>query len=390
MIAVWTHDRVRQEELEKALLRLAPVAADSLIAALEGSSLGVVRALAARLLGESGDNRAVEPLVRALRDYYCEEVERRYITGLPDYYWYPVVEAAGKSLAKLADPRALRPLIDAQLDVTRVLVGNPEWQTYAGFLQSLAASIGRESDPAAMEIAAGTLVVALKDPDSNVRRSAARALGALGDLRTVEPLLRALESRGIRARSGAALALGELGDIRAVEPLLTALEDSHSEVRDSALNALRALGDIRAVEPLLGALEGRGIYARSGAALALGELADTRAVEPLLRALEDSHSEVRSSAAWALGALGDIRAVEPLLRARQDSESEVRDAAIHALIGIGGPETERAVSEHFRPVVGACEVCSRPLRVKRRGIRPTMRLTCKCGHMNVVHVEPSE
>jgi len=35
-------------------------------------------------------------------------------------------------------------------------------------------------------------------------------------------------------------------------------------------------------------------------------------------------------------------------------------------------------------VVGTCEACNRPLRMKRRGVRTAMRLTCKCGHLNIV------
>ncbi|MCJ7588748.1 MAG: hypothetical protein MUQ00_12730 [Candidatus Aminicenantes bacterium] len=37
-----------------------------------------------------------------------------------------------------------------------------------------------------------------------------------------------------------------------------------------------------------------------------------------------------------------------------------------------------------RVIVGACEACNRPLRVRESALSTDMRLTCKCGHLNVV------
>lgn len=39
-----------------------------------------------------------------------------------------------------------------------------------------------------------------------------------------------------------------------------------------------------------------------------------------------------------------------------------------------------------RIVVGECENCHRPLRVKAHAVTKEMRLTCKCGHVNTIHV----
>jgi hypothetical protein len=48
-----------------------------------------------------------------------------------------------------------------------------------------------------------------------------------------------------------------------------------------------------------------------------------------------------------------------------------------------------AAPTHDKPTstrvdVGKCEKCERPLRVKQSGVKPTMRLTCRCGHVNVI------
>lgn len=37
-----------------------------------------------------------------------------------------------------------------------------------------------------------------------------------------------------------------------------------------------------------------------------------------------------------------------------------------------------------RVVAGRCESCGRELRVKAGALRPAMRLTCKCGYLNLV------
>ena len=62
----------------------------------------------------------------------------------------------------------------------------------------------------------------------------------IGDLRAVEPLIKAAEKKGSEGRWRAIEALGELGDNRAVKALVEALEDK--EVRESAAYALDELG----------------------------------------------------------------------------------------------------------------------------------------------------
>lgn len=45
-----------------------------------------------------------------------------------------------------------------------------------------------------------------------------------------------------------------------------------------------------------------------------------------------------------------------------------------------------AESTQGRVVVGECENCHRPLRVKAHAVTREMHLTCKCGHVNTIHV----
>ncbi|MBI4420669.1 MAG: HEAT repeat domain-containing protein, partial [Gemmatimonadetes bacterium] len=82
------------------------------------------------------------------------------------------------------------------------------------------------------------LLVALKDPEVDVRRAAAHALGNRRDPRAVPGLISAMSDQDAEVRRYATEALGNLRDDRAVEGLLGALKDQDPEVRASAAEAL--------------------------------------------------------------------------------------------------------------------------------------------------------
>ena len=99
-----------------------------------------------------------------------------------------------------------------------------------------------------------------------------------------------------RVRKSAAEALGQIGDISAVEALRVALlTDGDAEVRVNAAEALGQTGDISAVGPLRAALrKDRDAEVRVSAAEALGQIGNASAVEPLRTALKDRDAEVAS------------------------------------------------------------------------------------------------
>jgi len=89
-------------------------------------------------------------------------------------------------------------------------------------------------------------IQALTHTSSNVRETAATALGKIKDPRAVTPLTKVLlRDRNPAVRLAAVKALGEIGDIRAVLPLTEALDDSVDDVRDEAKNALKRINDFR-------------------------------------------------------------------------------------------------------------------------------------------------
>ncbi|MGQ9908138.1 MAG: HEAT repeat domain-containing protein, partial [Candidatus Flexifilum sp.] len=188
--------------------------------------------------------------------------------------------------------------------------------------------------------AVAPLIDRLKDRDSDVRRAADEALVQIGAA-SVAPLIECLKDEVWNVKRAAAQALGKLKDRRAVAPLIECLKDGDWEVRRAAAWALVQLGDVRAVAPLIACLEDQEDWVRGAAAEALGQLGDVRAVAPLIECLKDGDWEVRRAAAWALRQLGDGRAVAPLIDCLEDEIWIVRETASQALGQLGWqPQTQ--------------------------------------------------
>ena len=104
------------------------------------------------------------------------------------------------------------------------------------------------------------LIGNLKATESDVRGSAADALGSLGSEKAIEPLIEALTTdteSDVRWR--AADALGSIGSEKAIEPLIQALTTAKdSDVRWRAASVLGILGSDKAIEPLKSALKDEG------------------------------------------------------------------------------------------------------------------------------------
>lgn len=185
----------------------------------------------------------------------------------------------------------------------------------------------------------GALVVALRDPNLEVRMTAAQALGSLDDPRAVDALLEALRSDAdAGVRKMAAWALGEIESPRGVAGLSQAVRsDGSIEVRAMAAWALGEIESPEGVAPLGGALRDSSVEVRRMAVWALGEIESAEAVEWLTPALKDDDVEIRRKAAWALGEIESPAAVAGLGAAMRDSDAEVRSTAAWALGEIESP-----------------------------------------------------
>jgi HEAT repeat protein len=181
----------------------------------------------------------------------------------------------------------------------------------------------------------------LTDSEPGVRAAAIVALGKLGDRRATLPILAVVRKGYDYLTDPAAVeAFGLLRDSRAVGFLLSKnLQDR------SVAQALGMIGDVRSVQPLIRELEKREFIFH--VASALGEIGDKRAVMPLAAVLEeflgrDPRPEDEEAGLpeviVALGRLRDERAVGVLQRASRVSALEwysAQELATRALSEIG-------------------------------------------------------
>jgi HEAT repeat protein len=189
------------------------------------------------------------------------------------------------------------------------------------------------------------------------RLAAIYALGRLGDVHAVEPLIRLIEKGPDHIREGAVKAIGQLDDPRAQkwlnESIALRLTDLDEQVQNRAYKQFQGLdqGQIEQVLSIIRAYaKSHESSVRCEAARALGMLG-TQALDELLELLRDSEWNVRGFAAESLGRLKDARAVDPLLLLlRQESTQSTRIKVIEALGSIGD---ERALEELDRLLGGS-------------------------------------
>jgi len=183
----------------------------------------VVRREAIITLGEMGDERCVESIVRCLRDGDWQvrdaAIEAIAMIGSPAVELllryvrdYDARKSAIKALGKINDERVLDPLIsfmrsdEFKDDATRAL-----------------AELGKP--------AVGRLLELLKDPEEVTRKQAILALGEIKDASCVDSLIESLQDTDWFTRLAAASALEKIGDPRGREAVKPLLKDPDLVVR---------------------------------------------------------------------------------------------------------------------------------------------------------------
>jgi HEAT repeat protein len=232
---------------------------------------------AAEALGEIGDDRAVEPLLAALKNDETGGVRWK----------------AAEALSKLGTPAVAGLTSALQHDDDDV-----RWKA--------AIALGEIGDPRAIS----ALINVLSDNDRFVKSRAAYALSMIGEP-AVDPLINALREGDGNLRWGAAIALGKIRSSRAIDPLIRALADKYENVRAESASALAAIGK-PALGPLLQVLKFSDGTVRLEIVTALGELHDTGAIQPLIQLLDTADEDERKAIADALDEIL-IPAVKPMI-----------------------------------------------------------------------------
>ncbi|WP_447973086.1 HEAT repeat domain-containing protein [Nitrospira sp. Kam-Ns4a] len=191
-----------------------------------------IRREAVITLGEMGDERCVEPLVRALRDgdWQVREVAVEALgqVGSPavdllikQLRDWDVRKFAIRALGKIKDERVLEPLVQ----------------------QLRSDEFGEDATDALVELgepAVERLIAALADKDERIRRQAIIALGRIGDRRAVEPLIEKTKDKDWFTRLTAAAALEKIGDERGREAIKPLMQDPDLVVKMRAERILAA------------------------------------------------------------------------------------------------------------------------------------------------------
>ncbi len=208
------------------------------------------------------------------------------------------------------------------------------------------------------------LIKALGYEKEAVRQNAVNALIEIG-IPASDALIGALKSPIPMVRQGAILALGKIGDIRAVKPLMEIVRDKYEkpQVRCAAVEALRIIGDTSATDALIEALGDP--WLKQAAEQALIEMRDKEAVPKLLKALKTAGMSV-APYARILGAFQARRAVKPLIAVLTNPytriDAEARRAIADALSAIGAPAVESLI-----PLLDAFETDYREVAIVALG-----------------------
>jgi len=378
-----------QRELGVALLVHArdPRALPDLATALKDDQ-ALVRRLAARALRLQGDVRSLPPLLEVLKDHDAavraeaalalgQVADTRATTPLLALLTdkqRDVQFAAAWALGRIADSATTEPLL-----AYYQTCDDPETRAEVLF------ALGRIGDPKGIDL----LLTVLQDGTPWQRRLAIEALGTLKEKRAVDPLLAVLqqpipqpdngtpttdtgEINGIRSfgyagpmtypttqrtlRAAAAKALGAIGDPRAIEPLLALYKNADTETGYALEPALQRFPDTRVAEAFVArlALDRLQDYQNARGILAHSTVTEA-AIPAMITALKDPNPLLRKHLLEVLStmtqpvqymvdgkviawpACKDPRFIAPLQAMLPDADKVMRQQVLNTLGQLGAP-----------------------------------------------------
>lgn len=209
---------------------------------------GEHRAVAAKLLGLSGNPGAADPLIKAI-------ATRPKVASSPQNSGGATASAPGNAggSGSAAPPAASSAESMETLSGIESLVAAEERRS--NFRLFSVVGLGRLKEKRAIP----TLLEALKsDPDPEVRAESVRTLLILAGPGAEDAFIGALKDEDPRVRLESAVALKQVGGQKAVKPFIHALKDSNRRVRFQAAEGLGRLGPTvanEAIDPLKEAAE---------------------------------------------------------------------------------------------------------------------------------------
>jgi HEAT repeat protein len=172
----------------------------------------------------------------------------------------------------------------------------------------------------------------LKDGDPEVRRAAADAIERLEGSGSLEEILHSLKTGSMGERITAIYALGEIGGVRVLGPLVYCAKREEDDIRSAAVEILGRLA-VRATLPvLLERLDDPNAAIRARAIAALAGFRPTPALHERLRPfLDATDGALEAEAALALARLKDLSSQERITALLASPHASTRQAAATAL-----------------------------------------------------------
>ena len=314
----------------------------------------LLREPAANLLGQLGDDTVVAPLTALLNTPNGPtDAIAHALATLRDRYEQQYGE--GVYIADLTSreisPTGVQNLLDAlespgkeDLRSLALVLG---WLKGSTVDRALTRVMGRldlrtEIVDALVRHGAATvelLISQLSAEDLEVRRSAAVALGRIGDSTATTTLINTLNDESLVI--DAANALGQIGDPRALDGLLALLGNGDASVRQAAVSGLNSLALAGMSERIIPLLHDPDPNVRESAVKIAGYFGYREAADALIDLSGDSNERVRCAAIEHLPFTEDERVLDVLVRASKADTPSVRAAAARALGNMDAPEAER-------------------------------------------------
>jgi len=314
---------------------------------------------AAKALGQSGDPRAVRPLLVALSR--CRPPAHR---ELSEAIWEALLElgpVATDTLAVLAeegpsDTRIAPAFVMCKMGDPRgsdVLVGLAAGG-HPGPTRAAARAALKELGEAASDDVARVLGSTSRPA---TRCAAAEVLGEIGGPGAVPALGKALQDQSVKVRLSALRSLLRMGTEEALGAARAAVGDSQIEVWGTALRALGSRAGPGAAEVLRDRLLSRKPKIAATASEGLIALGET-AVDAVGALFEIDNRHIRAEACRILGGIGGARAMALLRTALEDRSRDVRLGAAEALEKRGYTGCRSRIWD---------EAMERPMRVEVHG-----------------------
>jgi PAS domain S-box-containing protein len=342
-------DALRQIAGESAAPRIIPLLSDDLL-----------REAAAETLGAVGDYQVASPLVNLLNEDKASAASAAVaLASLFDRFKHDsresalIVEDARNAINENGKSNLLEAFASANESDLIAVISIGGWFDDEKIREKLILLLENESlrEEAADALArhgasaVDLLIEKLDEDDSEVRRTAARVLGQIGDARAFEPLVELLETGDAATRQAAVSALKSLAHPDTVSRLCAFLSAGSTNTHEAVIRVIGYFGAKGCEDEIFDYCADADERIRRAAIEQLPFIEEERAVTTLIRALKQDSSRVRETAAKALAQVKSTEATAALRAALTDEDSWTRYFAVRALGSLRDRASNEALNE---------------------------------------------